>query len=182
MNKSVFLIFYEKTVKELGEKLASSNQNFHFTDNPNSLYEEYLNQRAMLRLLYQKKDGEEKALLDRHKVCACMTAAIIKVRLLSISLDSDESYNISVMSRANEQLAFMSSWELLLGFLRVKRKNEESSKPQLPQTFHNNSFLDTITRSLFMANQMNMVSTPLLANIFFLLEKYNEEKIERTND
>ena len=177
MNKSVFLIFYNKTVKKLGENLASSNKNFCFTNNPNSLYEEYLNQKTMLRLIYQKKEGEEKDLLDRHKVCACMTAAIIKVRLLSMSLDSDESYNISVMSRANEQLAFMSSWELLLGFLKARQESDNSLKMKLPETYHNNSFLDTITRSLFMANQMNMVSTPLLANIFFLLEKYNDGQI-----
>lgn len=181
MNKAVFLIFYNKTVKKLGEKLASSNQNFSFTDNPNSLYEEYLNQRTMLRLIYQKRDGEERALLDRHKVCACMTAAIIKVRLLSMCLESDESYNISVMSRANEQLAFMSSWELLLGFLEVKRKEKNSQMGRLPETYHNISFLDTITRSLFMANQMNMVSTPLLANIFFLLEKYNDVQEANNN-
>lgn len=181
MNKEVFLIFYNKTVKKLGERLATLNHSFYFTDNPNSLYEEYLNQRAMLRLLYQKREGEEKTLLDRHKVCACMTAAIIKVRLLSMSLDSDESYNISVMSRANEQLAFMSSWELLLGFLKANRGMEKSMKARLPETYHNNSFLDTITRSLFMANQMNMVSTPLLANIFFLLEKYNDAQTGNSN-
>lgn len=44
----------------------------------------------------------------------------------------------------------------------------------LPKTYHNVSFMDTITRSLFMANQLNTLSTPLIANIFFLLEKYCE--------
>ena len=38
----------------------------------------------------------------------------------------------------------------------------------------NVSFLDTITRSLFFANQLNSLSTPLIANIFFLLEKHCE--------
>ena len=46
--------------------------------------------------------------------------------------------------------------------------------------YHNNSFLDTITRSLFMANQLNALSTPLIANVFFLLEKYFE--VEEQNN
>ena len=44
----------------------------------------------------------------------------------------------------------------------------------MPDTYHNISFLDTFTRSLFFANQLNSLSTPLIANIFFLLEKYLE--------
>ena len=51
----------------------------------------------------------------------------------------------------------------------------------MPDTYHNNSFLDTITRSLFFANQLNSLSTPLIANIFFLLEKYLEEKEQNYN-
>ena len=41
--------------------------------------------------------------------------------------------------------------------------------------------LDTITRSLFFANQLNSLSTLLIANIFFLLEKYLEEKERNYN-
>ena len=47
-------------------------------------------------------------LLDRHKVCACMVVAIIKVRLLSSTFNSDEGFQLSNASRINEQLAFMS--------------------------------------------------------------------------
>ena len=79
MNKIDFLEFYNGVVKKLGVHLENEYRQFHFCDNPDSLYEEYLNQKTMLRVLYQKKNGESKTLLDRHKVCACMTAAIIKV-------------------------------------------------------------------------------------------------------
>lgn len=175
MTKIDFLDFYNQVVKKLGLQLENEYKQFHFCDNPHSLYEEYLNQKTMLRTLYEKKNGEDKTLLDRHKVCACMTVAIIKVRLVSENIENDNGYSLSSANRINEQLAFMSSWELFLGFIRL-HKEEKDKNYKLPDTYHNNSFLDTITRSLFFANQLNSLSTPLIANIFFLLEKYLEEK------
>lgn len=173
MNKIDFLDFYNNVIKKLGLRLENEYKQFCFCDNPHSLYEEYLNQKTILRILYDKKDGEKKTLLDRHKVCACMTVAIIKVRLLSGNIKTDDSFILSSASRINEQLAFMSAWELFLGFIRLHREEEEKNY-QLPATYHNDSFLDTFTRSLFFANQLNSLSTPLIANIFFLLEKYFE--------
>lgn len=173
MNKIDFLDFYDNVIKKLGLRLENEYKQFHFCDNPHSLYEEYLNQKTILRILYDKKDGEEKTLLDRHKVCACMTSAIIKVRLLSGNIETDSSFVLSSASRINEQLAFMSAWELFLGFIRLHREENEKNY-KLPATYHNDSFLDTFTRSLFFANQLNSLSTPLIANIFFLLEKYFE--------
>lgn len=180
MTKIDFLDFYNQVVKKLGLQLENDYKQFHFCDNPHSLYEEYLNQKTMLRTLYEKKNGEDKTLLDRHKVCACMTVAIIKVRLVSENIEIDNGYSLSSANRINEQLAFMSSWELFLGFIRL-HKEEKNKNYKLPDTYHNNSFLDTITRSLFFANQLNSLSTPLIANIFFLLEKYLEEKEQNYN-
>lgn len=173
MNKIEFLEFYNNVVKKLGLRFENEYKQFHFYDNPQSLYEEYLNQKTILRILYEKKDDEGKTLLDRHKVCACMTSAIIKVRLLSGDIETDNSFVLSSASRINEQLAFMSAWELFLGFIRL-HKEETDKNYKLPDTYHNDSFLDTFTRSLFFANQLNSLSTPLIANIFFLLEKYFE--------
>ena len=70
MYKTDFLEFYNNVVKELGVRFETEYKQFHFCDNPNSLYEEYLNQKTILRVLYEKNDGEEKALSDRHNVCA----------------------------------------------------------------------------------------------------------------
>lgn len=173
MTKVEFLKFYDNVVKKLGSRFENEYNQFRFCDNPQSLYEEYLNQKTMLRILYEKKDGEEKSLLDRHKVCACMASAIIKVRLVSGNIEDDNGFVLSSTSRINEQLAFMSTWELFLGFIRL-HKEEIDKNYKLPDTYHNDSFLDTITRSLFFANQLNSLSTPLIANIFFLLEKYFE--------
>lgn len=173
MTKIEFIEFYDHVVKILGTRFANEYQEFEFCDNPSSLYEEYLNQKTMLRILYGKERNPEKKLLDRHKVCACMLVAIIKVRLLSSKLSSDDGFELSNASRINEQLAFMSTWELFKGFI-ILHGEEQDKSYELPKTFHNVSFLDTITRSLFFANQLNSLSTPLVANIFFLLEKYCE--------
>lgn len=181
MNELDFMKFYDSVVKELGMQFEREYEQFHFCDNPNSLYEEYLNQKTMLRILYEKKDGVNKTLLDRHKVCACMTVAIVKVRLLSGNIKNDSSFALSSASWINEQLAFMSAWELFLGFVKLHRKETNKvSDYKLPDTYHNESFLDTVTRSLFFANQLNSLSTPLIANIFFLLEKYFEAE-EKNN-
>lgn len=179
MTKLEFLEFYNQVVEKLGIRFEKEYSQFSFCNNPSSLYEEYLNQKTMLRVLYGKENEPEKTLLDRHKVCACMAVAIIKVRLLSSKLDTDQGFELSNSSRINEQLAFMSTWELFKGFVTLNgEKNNKEYK--LPKTFHNTSFLDTITRSLFFANQLNSLSTPLIANIFYLLEVYCN--LENQND
>lgn len=180
MKKVDFLEFYSKVVKKLGLRLKEEHREFCFCDNPDSLYEEYLNQKIMLRLLYNKDNEEEKKLLDRHKVCACMTCAIIKVRLLSGNIEDNDSLRLSSVYSVNEQLAFMSGWELFLGFIQLHREEGDEGY-KMPVTYHNVSFLDTITRSLFFSNQLNSLSTPLVANIFFLLERYLEIKDELQN-
>lgn len=181
MTKIEFKEFYNKIIKKLGEQFIQQYPQFIFCDNVSSLYEEYLNQKTMLRILYGKENKPEKALLDRHKVCACITVAIIKVRLLSSNIGDDKGFELSKSSRINEQLAFMSAWELFKGFVIARKEVETNCKDyKLPTTYHNTSFLDTFTRSLFFANQLNSLSTPLIANIFYLLEKYCE--IENTKN
>ena len=128
MNEIDFLEFYNGVVKKLGVHLENEYRQFRFCDNPDSLYEEYLNQKTILRVLYQKKNGESKTLLDRHKVCACMTAAIIKVRLVSGNIQTDDGFSLSAASRINEQLAFMSTWELFLGFIRLHKEETDKKR------------------------------------------------------
>lgn len=174
MTKVEFLDFYNLVIRELGKRFERDYPEFTFCDNASSLYEEYINQKTMLRMLYEKQESPSETLLDRHKVCACMVVAIIKVRLLNCNLQTDKSFLLSNSSKINEQLAFMSAWELFKGFIIEHRKENDMDNYDLPQTYHNASFLDTITRSLFFSNQLNSLSTPLIANIFFLLEKYIE--------
>lgn len=92
-----------------------------------------MNQKTILRVLYEKENKPEKSLLDRHKVCACITAAIIKVRLLSSDLNTDEGFELVNSSKTNEHLAFMSAWELFKGFfiLYGKRKRRIINRQRL---------------------------------------------------
>ena len=174
MDKEVFDLFYNSVVRQIGNRFIDEHKEFSFNDSENavaSLYEEYLNQKTILRNVYNKKDKNHE-LLDRHKVCACITVAIIKVRPLSKKMVDDIGYTISSATRVNEQLAFLSAWELFKGFL--KSKKDRLIDGHLPSTYHNASFEDTITRSLYFSNQLNVLSTPLIANIFFLIERYSE--------
>lgn len=167
MNKIDFQNFYDKTVKVLAEQFVLENSAFKFSDNMSGLYEEYMNQKAMLHWVY----GKEDKLLDRHKICSCMTVAIIKVRLLSSDLEYDNNYSVGLANCVNEQLAFLASWELMKAFI-VTKEGQKTKQFKLPETFHNLTFEETVTRSLFMAGQLNGLSTPLIANMYFLLERY----------
>lgn len=184
MNKESFIVYYDKVVKVLANFFIENNSQFNFVDNPIAVYEEYLNQKNLIRRILNKSNNKtdfgEKELLDRHKVCACMTIAIIKVRLLTFEGALDNKTNKDYLiqaTRANEQLAFYSAWELLKAFIKTRNIDDSKSQFKLvfPTTYHDKSFKDTITRSLFYANAMNNLSVPLLANIYFLLERYSED-------
>ena len=171
MNKVDFEKFYDKTVKILAEKFVEENQGYTFSDNVAGLYEEYMNQKAKMHLVY----GKNEKLLDRHKICACITVAIIKIRLLSGDLTVDNNFSLQEAHCINEQLAFLASWELLKAFVILKEEKKIENYC-LPETFHNLTFEETVTRSLFMANQLNGLAAPLIANMYFLLERYCLDK------
>lgn len=168
MTKIEFKRFYDDCIKIIAVRLIKEQEQYFFTDNLDAIYEEYMHQNVMLHMMY----GKQNSLLDRHKICACVTVAIIKCHpLVNRDLQTDEAFSFGKLNDANEQLAFLASWELLKGFIVAKEKTDASTFV-LPTTFHNCSFVDTVSRSLFMANQQNGLSSPLIANIYYLLEKY----------
>ena len=57
---------------------------------------------------------------------------------------------------------------LLKAFIITKEKGLAQCF-ELPRTFHNLTFKETITRSLFLANRLNGLFFPLIANMYFLL-------------
>ncbi|MBQ6998756.1 MAG: hypothetical protein IJN62_03105 [Clostridia bacterium] len=189
MKKRDFDEFYTKIVKPIAESFVNKYSEFCFKDEPAILYEEYINQKIFIRSMYHKMDGdanEKKDNLDRHKVCACMTSSIINSRLIYYSnIESNEELSRTNISRINEQLAFLSCWELLKAFVEARNKpyfdalaDEHSNNFELPNTFHNDSFVDTVVRSLYYARTLNGISIPLLSNIYYLLEKYCEKGID----
>lgn len=173
MRREDFNDFYENTIKRHAQVFVEKNKGYIFHESAERIYEEYLNQKTLMRLVLEKNNVNQ--LLDRHKVCAAMTVAILKCRPISCQIINDENGNfkLSNASTINEQLAFYSSWALMIGFLQAADKNNEQKKFVLPPTTHNENFVNTFTRSLFLANVQNSLSPELLANIYFLLESYN---------
>ena len=173
MRREDFNEFYDKTVKKYAEEFVRHNPDYCFHDNAGRIYEEYINQKTLMKVILDKRGKE--SLLDRHKVCAAMTVAILKSRPLICNTieDKDGSFKLSKSSKINEQIAFYSSWTLLLSFLEAAENAKKLESYVFPKTFHNDDFVDTFTRALFLANVQNSLYPELLANIYFLLEKYN---------
>ena len=173
MRREDFYDFYENTIKRHAQLFLENNKGYCFHESADRIYEEYLNQKTLMRLVLEKNNINQ--LLDRHKVCAAMTVAILKCRPITCESinDADGSFRLSDACTINEQLAFYSSWSLMIGFIQASSANMEKKKFVLPPTTHNNNFVNTFTRSLFVANVQNSLSPELLANIYFLLESYN---------
>lgn len=173
MRRDDFNDFYENTIKRHAQLFLENNKGYDFHESADRIYEEYLNQKTLMRLVLEKNNSNQ--LLDRHKVCAAMTVAILKCRPITCERinDVDGSFKLSDACTINEQLAFYSSWSLMIGFIQASSANAEKKRFVLPPTTHNDNFVNTFTRSLFVANVQNSLSPELLANIYFLLESYN---------
>ncbi len=173
MRREDFNDFYENTIKRHAQLFLEKNKGYIFHESADRIYEEYLNQKTLMRVVLEKNNPSQ--LLDRHKVCAAMTVAILKCRPITCASinDIDGKFKLSDACTINEQLAFYCSWSLMIGFIQASKKETEHMKFVLPPTNHNDNFVNTFTRSLFVANIQNSLSPELLANIYFLLESYN---------
>ena len=187
MKREVFRSFYNKTVCTLANNICTKNKGVTFFSNCDGLFEEYLNQRTFLKLLVKNmKDPPEEKLLDRHKVVACLTMAIMKTRLLhSDDFDDSDDYSLANASRINEQLAFNSGLNLLISYIREDPKTKSQEiKDSLdtfifPKTRYENeteysTYFDSIVRGLYYTNVSSGFSLLLISNIFFLLEEYHK--------
>ncbi|MDR2044111.1 MAG: hypothetical protein LBQ15_07035 [Clostridium sp.] len=158
-------------------------------DSKASIYEEYQNQKTIFRLLYHKPvpKTNDKDQLHRHKVCACMTAAIIKTRPLYVveGFPDDEAFELSSAPSINEQLAFSAGLSLLRAY--VLADDQDGSRREyftgtdlfVPEAFKHGdgseqTFDTLMVWSLYDANVLDGLSTPLLADIYFLLDRYHE--------
>jgi hypothetical protein len=135
-----------------------------------------------------KNHDENDDLLDGHKVSACITAAIIKTRIINSKLleDSDDNeFTLLNSNRMNEQVAMLSGISCLLEYMADDRENlclptEDKVVLRLPKTKYEDrsSYLDSIIRALYYTNLTNGMSTLLLSNIFFFIERYHRKCIE----
>lgn len=204
VRRDLFDTYYNDVIdtiaKRLIEKYAANG--FLYTPNPHALYEEYLNQRTMLRDLIKEVpktknssscSKDEVPLLDAHKVSACFTCAIIKVRLISNSNINDEisaPYLLSETPRLNEQFAVLCGLSVLFSYMSEDKKNlsltDDTSQIDFvfPETHYNteSKYLDSLVRALYYTNTYTAVNPLLLSNIYFLLESYHRQHISFTRE
>lgn len=197
MKREFFETFYTTSVDRLGKELADKHPEFEYKANLNGVYEEYLNQRTALRYLIKSESMERKdkeaLLLDGHKVSACLTCAIIKVRLMvckEINDTDEKAYSLSESNRMNEQLAVLCGLACLISFMMENEENlfadNEDRKRvslRLPETNYNDrsEYLDSLIRGLYYSNLISTINPLMLSDIFFMIEKYHRKCIEFEN-
>jgi len=205
MERSVFQRFYYATVLPLRDKMCEGKEKEGIKpiDNFEGVYEEYLNQKTLLKLLLkkEKKENEETnnddKRLDRHKISACITAAIIKTRLISNTNinDKNDEYLLRDSNRMNEQLAFYCGMSNLIAFMADESDDDIQELKEgvfyFPKTNHSTEridrngqdsgmqdYKDSIIRGLYYSNTISGVQTLMLSNIYFLLEAYHKQACE----
>lgn len=197
MQRQSFEIFYTGTVDKIAEEITNQNKEFVYCRNLDGVYEEYLNQRTALKYLIKSKSMKSKEadalLLDGHKVSACLTCAITKVRLITCNKINDAEgymYSLSESNRMNEQLALLCGLSCLLSYMKADDLNlclnsEDGKRVDLclPETKYNerSTYLDSLIRGLYYSNLLSTINPLLLSHIFFMIEKYHRKCIEFEN-
>ncbi len=190
MERNLFEQFYDRIVDKIAEKVVKEHPEFEYTRNLDGVYEEYLNQKTLLHMLLKSSAGDEKDLLDGHKVSACITCAIIKVRVITckkVEDSADKPYSLTESFRLNEQIALLSGLSCLLAFMKDNPERlyldgvgTTDFQLILPKTFYSEraSYLDSLIRALYYSNLFACVNPLLLAHIFFLIEANHRNEIE----
>jgi hypothetical protein len=204
MERAVFQRFYDATVIPLRNKMCKGKEKAGIkpVDNFEGVYEEYLNQKTLLKLLLKKEGNEQEKdknnRLDRHKISACITAAIVKTRLISdvhVNDKKDDEYLLRNSNRMNEQLAFYCGLNNLTAFMAdesdaniqelkdgifyfPKTNHLVDRKDRKQQTQGKQDYKDSIIRALYYSNTLSGIPTLMLSNIFFLLEAYHNQACE----
>jgi len=150
-----------------------------------TIFEEYLIQRTKLRLFY----GEDAdARLDNHKVCACLTIALINARLLTQSIDDDrprDKMDLRMFERANEHLALFSAISVLFSYdckrAQLDKDNRlleifSATDPSFPGNSRPDAIdvVSEIVKALYYARVDDTLSLPLLTVMYFYIETYHE--------
>lgn len=194
MLRQLFESFYRGNIEVIAQKIAETNENIAYVSNLDGVYEEYLNQKTALKRLIKSADAkndDSEMLLDGHKVSACITCAIIRVRLLvHTECDDDEDdngYSLDKSNRLNEQLAVLSGLSCLLEYMKTDdeflcRKGTDATKTSFvfPKTKYEerSRYLDSLIRGLYYSNIVSSINPLLVSHIFFMIEQYHRKCIE----
>lgn len=193
MDRALFQKFYDDNIDYIAKKLAAANRDagFYYVENKDGIYEEYLNQKTLLKTLIKEDDTLDRSLLDGHKIAACLTCSIIKVRLMrnrniNDDIDSAHEYKVCDAPRMNEQLAVLCGLSCVAEFMEMNPENlgEDGKTAQakliLPKTFYpdRSEYLDSLIRALYYSNIYATINPLLLSNIYFLIDKNHRNEVE----
>ena len=191
MRRDLFESFYTDGISRLAKEIVEKHPELAYNENLNGVYEEYLNQKTLLKVLLKKTpESKNSSLLDGHKISACIACAIIKVRLITCSKIEDDSdkvpYLLEKSLRMNEQLALFSGINCLIGFMANDPKNLyydgklDHIELTEPETFYpeRSDYWSSLIRALYYTNICSGVNPLLLANIYFLLDRFHRLSVE----
>lgn len=193
MQRRLFDSFYKGNIEKIAKEIASNNEGIEYVPNLNGAYEEYLNQKTALKRLikgFNEQKDDFEILLDGHKVAACITCAVARVRLLvDISCDdtSENNYTLDTSNRLNEQLAVLSGLSCLLEYMKADDEflcpegtNTSATNFIFPKTNYEDRsrYIDSLIRGLYYSNIVSNVNPLLVAHIFFMVEKYHRKCVE----
>lgn len=185
MKRESFYKFYDNVIQTVANNLVALDTNFRFNNNKESLYASYQEQKTFFRMLCNKtthNPDDRKDLLDRHKVCASMLAAINNANLLVSLNEVNEPENLQQLNKINVQFSISVTLRLLSLFIvndntlddEYKQYFQEGSQYIFPEvSSENEEYEDTLIRSLALSKYTNHMDLPLIAHILFLLEKFH---------
>jgi hypothetical protein len=180
MNEIKFSEIWDDTIKPLLDYKLSKNKLFYTPDNTSNQSEGRHNIESYYNSLRDgiKKDFMKRAdmRLDRHKVCACVCAAIIECPILNVMEGSLEK-NILV----NAEIALLASCRVLysfmlddaksdIGFEKFLKERKILCFPDCKNSDSNESYLTQTVKFLCYAKRHEKLNVLALANIFCLLE------------
>lgn len=194
MLRQLFESFYKGNIETIARQIVEKNTGFSYHENLDGVYEEYLNQRTALRYLIKSNittDNETTSiLLDGHKVAACITCALIKVRLITnerVDDSENNAYSLEKSNRLNEQVALLCGLSCLVEYMFEDKKylypqSQVDNKITLllPETKYQDrsTYLDSLVRGLYYSNLLSTINPLLLSHIFFMIEQYHRKCVE----
>lgn len=151
------------------------------------LYHQYEDVRLLIRKKYFDTGKDEENKIDGHKICACITGALLNVRMINYEMP-DEEMPVKVVY-ANYEVAFLSAiyvmYLFLLSDLERDGKTElyEELKKQATFVFPKTNFghdsyvqgrIKTLALNDLCGNDFDVLT---YADMLFWIERYNKEMI-----
>lgn len=170
-------IDYNKIIQNIvmpltNEILSSSNNKlYHVVKLKKEFNNQFLNEVNKMTS-YIKNNIIITSEMDRHKISACLTYAIIKYSPFSIS---KKGYNLENLFYANELLGIYSA----ISLLECYNKDLKIVFPNTQYTSNDiDPYIKTLCTSLYVSKNNKQLKYNILslANILFLLEEYSIDK------